>query len=254
MDPSDLYSLPLEQFTGQRNELAKALRREGRRDEAATVSKLRKPSAAAWAVNQLVRTQRREVGSLFEAGDALQKAQSDLLAGQTQPGALRDAVDAERTAVDELTEKARGLLSSDGHELTQATLERVSETLHAAALDADARAAVSDGRLERELRHVGLGALEAGPAPRRRPRARKAGAGSRERDQKADQVKAARRAEAEARDQWERATATLREAEKRRERAAGELREAEQAVREARRREVQAAREHQRAKRGLDRL
>lgn len=254
MEPSDLYGVPLEQFTEQRNALAKALRREGRRDEATAVSKLRKPSAAAWAVNQLVRTQSREVDRLFGTGDELQKAQADLLAGSTEPGELRRAVDAERAAVDRLTEKARGLLSSDGHELTSATLERVSETLHAAALDEDARASVRDGRLERELRHVGLGALQAGTTSPRKPRTERARSGRRERDEKAHRMEAARAAEAESRGQWERATEALREAQERRERAADDLREAEQAVREARRHEVEAGREHQRAKRALDRL
>ena len=68
-DPDDLYGLPLDRFTDERNALAKRLRQEGRRDEAAGVSKLRKPSLAAWAVNQLVRTQKREVSGLFKAGD-----------------------------------------------------------------------------------------------------------------------------------------------------------------------------------------
>ena len=130
MDPEDLYGLPLERFTEERNALAKTLRREGRRDEAAEVSKLRKPSVAAWAVNQLVRTQRRDVAALFEVGDALQQAQSRLLAGRGDPDALRDAVEAERTAVDQLTKKAHGLLSSEGHELTSATLERLTPSHH----------------------------------------------------------------------------------------------------------------------------
>jgi hypothetical protein len=254
MDPGDLYGLPLERFTEQRNALAKVLRREGKREEAGTVAKMRKPTAAAWAVNQVARTQSRQLGVLFEAGDALQKAQADLLTGGAEPDALRRAVDAERAAVDRLTETARGLLSSDGHELTAATLERVSETLHAAALDDDARAALRDGRLERELRHIGLGALGVGPPAPRQHRAERTRSPTPKRDKKADQLEAARRVEAEARDEWERARATLSEAEERRERAAGELRQAEEAVREARHREVQARREHQRATRALDRL
>jgi hypothetical protein len=202
----------------------------------------------------LVRTQSRELGALFKAGDALQKAQADLLGGRTEPGALRHAVDAERAAVDRLTETARGLLSSDGHELTQATLERVSETLHAAALDDAARATVRDGRLERELRHIGLGALGVGPPAPRTHRAERTRSRRAERDEKLAQRQAAQSAEAEARGRWERTTAALREAEKRRDRAARDLRDADQAVREARRQEVHAEREHQRAKRALDRL
>src|SRR5437764_7704576 len=173
-DPDDLYGLPLDRFTDERNALAKRLRQEGRRDEAAGVSKLRKPSLAAWAVNQLVRTQKREVSGLFKAGDALQKAQADVLAGRRGAGELRAAADAERTALDRLTGKGRGLLSSEGHELSAGKLEQVSETLHAAAIDEDARARVREGCLDRELRHAGLGALgtSAAPGPAPAPRAR----------------------------------------------------------------------------------
>ena len=159
MEPRDLYGLPLDRFVAERGALAKSLRADGKRDEAAEVAKLRKPSVAAWAVNQLVRTQSREVKALFKAGDQLQRAQADLLAGKGDAGKLRAAAEREREAVDELTEAARGLLSSEGHELAQATLDRVSDTLHAAALDEDARGAVQDGCVVRELRHVGLGAF-----------------------------------------------------------------------------------------------
>src|SRR5579884_3410269 len=188
MDPHDLYGLPLEQFTSQRNALAKQLRRDGRREDAAEVAKLRKPSVAAWAVNQLVRTQRSQLASLFRAGDQLQKAQASLLTKRGNPGALREAVDAERAVVEALTKKARGLLNSDGHELTPARLEQVSETLHAAALDRDARAQVQDGCLDRELRHIGLGS-PGPPAPSRRGRG----------DDRGARLKAARKTEADAR-------------------------------------------------------
>lgn len=87
MEADDLFGLPLERFTEERNALARELRREGRRDEAAEVARLRKPSVAAWAVNQLVRTQRREVDQLFAAGDALREAQAGLLAGRAAPPA-----------------------------------------------------------------------------------------------------------------------------------------------------------------------
>ncbi len=166
MEPDDLYGLPLDRFIPERGALAKALRAEGRRDEAAQVAALRKPSVAAWAVNQLVRTQGDAVRELFDAGDGLRDAQGDLLAGRGDGRTLRAANERERDAVDALVEAARGLLSSDGHELSPAVVERVSDTLHAAALDAAAREQVRDGRLERELRHAGLGLGESpGPAP-----------------------------------------------------------------------------------------
>ncbi len=103
---------------------------------------LRKPSVAAWAVNQLVRTQRRAVAELFEAGDALRAAHENVLAGRADANELRAAVERERAAVDALTGAARGLLTSQGHELSQTIIDRVADTLHAAALDDDARSQV----------------------------------------------------------------------------------------------------------------
>jgi hypothetical protein len=166
MEPDDLYGLPMDRFIPERGALAKALRADKRRDEAAEVAALRKPSVAAWAVNQLVRTQGDGVRELFDAGDGLRDAQADLLAGHGDGRTLRAANERERDAVDTLVEAARGLLSSEGHELSAAVVERVADTLHAAALDAGARKQVRDGRIERELRHAGLGLGESpGPAP-----------------------------------------------------------------------------------------
>jgi hypothetical protein len=251
MNPRDLYGLPLERFTEERNTLARRLRQEGRREEAAGLAKLKKPSLAAWAVNQLVRTQQRDVEALFNAGDEVQKAQADVLARRGDARSLRQAADAERSSVSSLTAKARGLLSGEGHELTPAKLEQVSETLHAAAVDADARAAVGDGCLVRELRHVGLGELGAPPAgpQRRRTPAKRA-----REDDRAPKLKSARRGEAAARRALERAQRDLEQAEQRHERVAAGLRQAEQALDAARERAHTAKRDHERARRTLEDL
>ncbi len=233
MNPSDLYGLPFERFTGERNALAKELRGSGEREEAARVAKLRKPSVAAWAVNQLVRTQRREIDAMFKAGDALVRVQADLLAGGGDPGSLRQAVEAERAAVDALVDRARGLLSAGGVELSAARLEEVRETLHAATLDEDARAQVSAGCLERELRQVGLGSLGAGSAAPSRS------AGKVDPKKRAAEAAAARKAAAQA--------------ELRRNASAG-LRDAEAALSEAQRALDHAVRERDRAQRALDDL
>ena len=87
----ELYGLALERFVPERTALARTLRDEGQREEAAKIARLPKPSIAAWAVNQLVRTQHREVSELFDAGDALQKAQEDLLSGRSDGDALRQS-------------------------------------------------------------------------------------------------------------------------------------------------------------------
>jgi hypothetical protein len=255
-DPHDLYGLELERFVSARGDLAKALRQEGHREQAQAVGSLRKPSVAAWAVNQLVRTQRSEINALFSAGDALQIAQSQLLSGAGNGATLRAAVARERDAVSQLLDAARGLLSSDGHELGPAMLDRVSDTLHAAALDEDARAQVKDGRLERELRHVGLGATAPAPkaAPRRKADADNRAETKRREAERAEQGKAAEKAAAEARRAAQRADRECKTAHERRDEAAASLQRAENDLATARDRAEQAATEHQRADEALTRL
>src|SRR6478736_6685161 len=77
-----LYGLPLDAFVPERDALAKRLRADKRREEADAVKALRKPSVAAWAANQVLRSQPGQRDALLEAGDALRAAQEDLLAGR----------------------------------------------------------------------------------------------------------------------------------------------------------------------------
>lgn len=233
MQVSDLYGLALERFVPERAALAKSLRAQGEREEAARVAKLAKPSVAAWAVNQLVRTRRPEMAKLLEAGDALRKAQSGVMAGRESAAALRQAGDAERSAVAELVEIARGLLDSAGHGLTEATLTRVGETLEAAALSSAAREQVQGGCLVRELRHVGLGddELAAVPAPVSAPPPRARAATVKAEPPRA--LERARAREAQARRAAEAAAGQLEAARARRDRAAETLRDADHGVHEA---------------------
>src|SRR5437763_4336427 len=81
-ESSELYGLPPDRFIAERDALVRALRSDGQREEAAAVARLRKPSVAAWAVNQLARTQARAMTHLFAAGDELREIQSEVLAGR----------------------------------------------------------------------------------------------------------------------------------------------------------------------------
>lgn len=272
MDADDLYGLALHRFVPERGVLVKALRKAGDRAQASEVSALRKPSVAGWAVNQLVRTQHDAVADLYAAGDGLREAQADLLAGRGDGRTLRAAGEAERAAVRRLVDTARGLLTSDGHELSETVVERVADTLHAAALDEDSRDQVRQGRLERELRHVGLGLGESparapAPAAPKRKATAKSGAKpsveeraaererlaaeraaqervQRERD---DLRRAARTAESAARRRAERAARALANAQERHDRAAQALAEAEQELADAREEAAEATAAHERA-------
>ncbi len=264
VDADDLYGGERDGFVAGRAALARALRAEGRRDEAGAVARLRKPSVAAWAVNRLVRAEPAAFDELLAAGDALRACQEGLLAGGGDRQALRAAGERERAAVDALVEAARGALAAGSGEPSPAVLERVAETLHAAALDVGAREQVRTGRLERELRHVGFGLGEGAgaqaPAPPPAPgpdgraeRERAEAARQAEREREAARAEA-RSAELVARRRAESAARAMQAAQERRDRAATALDEAEAALAEARSRRDGAAADHERARAELDRL
>ncbi|MFZ0042737.1 MAG: hypothetical protein WAK93_15615 [Solirubrobacteraceae bacterium] len=243
----DLYGLPLDRFIPERTALVKALRSEKRREEASQVAALRKPSVAAWAVNQLVRTQKQGIQALFAAGDDLADAQARAAAGKGGGDAMREAAHRQREASRELLEAAEGLLSSEGQTLSQTTLDRVAETLRAAAVDEEARRQVKGACLTQELHFVGLGVAVDGLAPspvtgppaavKEKPRSRGSDQGDTEKRaaevereavrQREQALKAARRTEAEARRAATRAAKELAAAQARREEAAASLEEAD---------------------------
>jgi hypothetical protein len=275
-DAPELYGLPLDRFVTERAALAKALRTAGHREQAAQTAKLAKPTVAAWVVNQLVRAEAEAVARLFDAGDAVKRAQQDLVAGRGGGPALRDASAVKRDALDELVEAARRLLKAQGYGHGEATLARAAATLDAAALEDDARAQVQGGCLTRELAHVGLGdgwataepavraqgrtaAKRAATAPRGKPERIAGGTGRR--DTQSAQTRAREEAQADARRRQaaERARRELDQARTHREEVARELHEArrrrDDAARgldEARRRHDDAARAVEEAQRRLE--
>ena len=154
-----LYGLPLDDFTAARDALAKDLRKEGQRAGAEWVKGLRKPSAPAWLVNQLARTQTAEAKELEESAKALRETHERLMKGQSQADDLREAADRQTKAVAALLDKAHALLDGAGNPPSQATLEKTQQTLEAVALDEDTRTAFGAGRLMHEARPIGLGLL-----------------------------------------------------------------------------------------------
>lgn len=144
----ELYGLDPADFVAARNALVRRLRTEGNREQATRVAGLRRPSPAAWAVNQLVRQQQGAVVGLLGLGDALRRAQTDALAG-ADAARLRDAGRARREAVAQLAESAAGLLGGKGQGGAHYT--EIVATLEAATLDGHAAAQVAGGRLNSAL-------------------------------------------------------------------------------------------------------
>jgi hypothetical protein len=215
-----LYGLPLEAFTKARNELAAELRSRGEREAATQVRGLPKPTAAAWAVNQVMRTQRKDARALLEAGERLRKAHAGAASGNASAKDLRDAAHAERAAVERLSEAARGLTNASGRDLSESVVERVMQTLHAIAADDATRSLAAAGRLSKERQTTGLGAFPA-QADKGRSRAK-----SRDRPSEASVHRA--------RERLQRAQQEARDLRSARERAARATSNAERALTRAR--------------------
>jgi hypothetical protein len=178
----ELYGLPPGEFTRARDARVKELRKEGDREAAGAVKALRRPTVAAWALNQLARRRAKDVERLLAAGEELRGAQEELLGGGDR-SAFQEAAAAERELVAELAEDATTLASEAG-ERGGGLREKVAETLHAAALDEDAAEELRAGRLTREREAIGgFGAPGGGlvaaparskPAPKGKPKKAKA--------------------------------------------------------------------------------
>jgi hypothetical protein len=223
-----LYGLPLEEFTSARTKLAADLRARGEGEAARRVASLSKPTIAAWAVNQVMRTQRKDARALLVAGERLREAHSSAAAGSSSAGALRDAVDAERRAIERLSRAAQRLRDSRGRGLSETVLERVRQTLHAVSVQGEARSLAEAGRLSREQQASGA---EAFAVPAAKARARQP---AERRSAQAKQLRGRiKRAQTEARDlrsQRTRAARATSEAERALARARREMRRADERV------------------------
>jgi len=140
--PADLYGLDPEEFTAERNALAKRLRSGGDRETAARVAKLRRPPVSAWALNQLARNRPDQIEALLEAAAALAAAFIDPAAGDA-----RAAQTEFRHRMSEATSAAIAVITSTGRNLTTAVQMDVQATLQAAAADDRVAAALRSGTL-----------------------------------------------------------------------------------------------------------
>ena len=168
--PEDLYGLALEEFTPARDALAKELKAAGRKDEAAEVKSLRKPSVAAWALNRAARDDPDAVERLRAAGADLRDAQEQALSGDA--GQLRDASRALAGEVDRVAALAADVLRSAGRPASAAQQEKIASTLRTAAVDEAAGDVLARGVLVDELESTGfdlLGAGDTGSRPAAKP-------------------------------------------------------------------------------------
>ncbi|MEN3327670.1 MAG: hypothetical protein V7638_2477 [Acidobacteriota bacterium] len=150
----ELFRLPLAEFTDARNALAKRLKQSGRANDANLVRTLAKPSVSAWTVNQLYWHHREEFAELLAAGQRVRQTQTSGLASKLAD--MRQALDARREALSELSSVATSLLSDAGHNPSPDTIRRITTTLEAIS-------ALSDGptlgRLTQDVEPPGFESL-----------------------------------------------------------------------------------------------
>jgi hypothetical protein len=117
---TELYRAPHDEFVVVRKRLASDLAKTGDKAAGTRLSKLRRPTVPAWAVNQLWWKEREPFQKLLEQAARLREG--DL-----------DAADAHRKALAALRTRAQQTLSDAGHPANEATLRRITTTLSALA-------------------------------------------------------------------------------------------------------------------------
>src|SRR5690349_14836773 len=125
-----LYSLDPDEFTEARNAAAKELRTNGDRAASDQVKALKKPTAVAWAVNQLSRRSPKLVDELLDAGASLRRAQRAALSGAGR--ALREATQARRQVVARAVEEASAVFRDAGRS-PASHVDSIRSTLEAAS-------------------------------------------------------------------------------------------------------------------------
>jgi hypothetical protein len=142
----DLYRLPLAEFTGARNALAKSL--SG--DDAKRVRKLEKPTIVPWAANQVYWRARSTYDRLMKSGEKLRAAQIAALEGRAAD--VRAASEAHRRAIADAVAEAERLCA--GAKPSPDALARTFESLSLATHPPE-----TPGRLTDALQPAGFEAL-----------------------------------------------------------------------------------------------
>jgi hypothetical protein len=158
-DLAALYRGPLAEFIDARNRLAARLRQAGDPGESARVKALPKPTAPAWALNQVYWRARDDYDRLIAAGDALRALQQQMLGGRSVDP--REAMQKRQQAVSQVVDRAVRFLADAGQPATDATRQRLNVTADALATWGSQPQGYVHGRLDRDIDPPGFAALAA---------------------------------------------------------------------------------------------
>ncbi len=163
-----LYGAALAEFVTLRKELAAQLKAAGDADDAKELAKARRPTTAAWALNQLAREEPQLVDAVIDAGDQVRRAQEDAAPGEAD--ALREAAAARRRIVSDAADAAVRIATRSGAK-GDAHRDALVATLDTASINPELGPALRAGRLVRESTGaIGFPDFElGGTSPPRRP-------------------------------------------------------------------------------------
>ncbi|HWG13282.1 MAG TPA: hypothetical protein VG268_08435 [Streptosporangiaceae bacterium] len=147
---NQLYAADPAEFTDRRSDLVAQARAAGDKAAARAIGGLRRPTRAAWVVNQLARNDPGAVDRLIRLGDDLRAAESALDGAR-----LRELSGSRRALLDELTRQA--LAGAGVADPPEALQEEVTGTLGAALADPAVAAEVAVAQLVKAARPGGFG-------------------------------------------------------------------------------------------------
>jgi hypothetical protein len=154
-----LYTVPPEEFIAERQVAVGRAKVAGDAPLAAQISRLRKPTRAAWLVNLLAHQRPDLVEELLALGAELRDAQRELRGAELRELSLR-----RRATIGALVREARALAGAAGRPVREKVPE-VEQTLTAALSDGYVAQEVRAGRLVKAQEYAGFGET---PRPRLR--------------------------------------------------------------------------------------
>jgi DNA repair exonuclease SbcCD ATPase subunit len=148
----ELYGLPADEFIGARTAHAKQAKADGDRELATQIQALKKPTVAAWLVNQLARTHHDELAVLVDLGAEMRQGLTGISADE-----MRELTKRRFQLVASLVKRAGEIAAEAGHGVGADASAAVQATLEATLSDQASADAVVAGRLTEPLAVSGFG-------------------------------------------------------------------------------------------------
>lgn len=152
---AEAYAADPADFTSTRTAAVRRARQDGDKEAVDLIGRLRKPSVAAWCLNQVVRREPDAVSALVNLGGRLRHATATMdAAGLTSLRGVREE------ALDGLDAAAVAVALTLGRPLTDGVRAEVRATAIAALADPAAEQVAYSGALTRALHYSGFGEVD----------------------------------------------------------------------------------------------